>query len=270
MTLSAASKDEDFHGKLKRVDFAGAASLAVLVCSFMLTLDFLPKGFAWYYVLIPGLVSLFAAVVFYIIERRFAQEPILPIELITKRDALTPYLLAGFQNAAQFAAFYGSPIYFQVAASMTVSQAGLRLVPAVVGNATGGLLSGALISRTGRYKWMTIAAMLLSSSGYLLMMLRWRGTERWYESLYISFGGFGSGVLQSTTFVHLAASLPADDIAIAGTTLYLAQNLFLLIGIQIATTVLRSRVIADLDTGLFNEEGKQKVSPAHVYIRHSR
>ena len=39
------------------------------------------------------------------------------------------------------------PPYFQVTAKASVTSAGAHLVPAVVGNALGGLLSGAIIKR---------------------------------------------------------------------------------------------------------------------------
>ena len=92
------------------------------------------------------------------------------------------------------------------------------------------------------------------------MIIRWRGITNWYETMYIFLGGFGMGIIQSTSFIHLAASLPQNDIAIACTTLYLAQNVFLLIGIQIATTILRTIVRNELETNLMDFEGKAKVS----------
>ncbi|KPI41291.1 Vacuolar membrane amino acid uptake transporter fnx2 [Cyphellophora attinorum] len=246
----------DFYHKLRRVDFAGAISLAATISSFLLTLDFVANELEWYFILAPGLSFFVFAVAFYAIESRWAKEPVLPLGLITRRDAITPYLIGGFQIAAQFGAFYATPIYFQIAAASTVSQAGLRLVPAVVGNATGGILSGWLISKTGRYKLLTLLASIAASIGYLLMLIRWRGVTNWGESMYIFLGGFGSGIIQSTTFIHLAASLPQSDIAIAGTTLYLAQNLFLLVGIQSATTILHARVRNLLESSL--QDGPKK------------
>lgn len=246
--------------KIKRVDLAGAFALASTISALLLTLDFASKEAPWWQTLILALITLIFAGLFYIIERRWAKEPILPIELITKRAALTSYFIVGFQIAAQFGVFYTVPIYFQIAAGMSVSAAGLRLVPAVVGNATGGLLSGFIISKTGRYKLLTTFASAIACLGYLLITIRWTGHTKWFESIYIFFGGFGMGIIQSTTFIHLAASLEAADMAIAGTTLYLAQNIFVLVGIQSSTTVLRAKLRAGLDAGLQGVKNKQDVS----------
>jgi hypothetical protein len=66
--------------------------------------------------------------------------------------------------------------------------------------------------------------------------------------------------MQSTTFIHIAASLPASDMAIAGTTLYLSQSVFLLIGIQLATTMLHTRLTVGLDTALDRYTDKNEAS----------
>jgi hypothetical protein len=66
-------------------------------------------------------------------------------------------------------------------------------------------------------------------------------------------------IVHSTTFIHLAASLDQSEMAIAGTTLYLAQNVSVLIGIQIATTVLHERLRIGLDAGLEGVKHKSKV-----------
>lgn len=264
-TKSDALEDEaPLSQKVKRVDMLGAVVLALTISAFLIALDFATKDAPWYHVLVPALLAILFAATFYSVERWWATEPILPIELITKRAASTSYLVAGFQIAAQFGLFYSVPIYFQIASGTSVSAAGLRLVPAVVGNAVGGLLSGFIISKTGRYKLLTVFASIAASIGYLLVLMRWTGNTGWPESLYIFLGGFGSGIIQSTTFIHLAASLEANEMAIAGTTLYLAQNVFILVGIQLSTTVLHARLRTSLDAGLHGVKHKKKVSVSKI------
>jgi formate/nitrite transporter FocA (FNT family) len=42
---------------------------------------------------------------------------------------------------------FGIPIYFQVTQDASVASAGSRLIPAIIGNAVGGLLAGFTIKR---------------------------------------------------------------------------------------------------------------------------
>ena len=157
---------------------------------------------------------------------------------------------------------YSVPIYFQIATGASVTVAGAHLVPAVVGNATAGLLSGYIITKTGRYKTLTTIGSAVASLGYLLLIIRWKGQTGWVEGLYIFFGGFGAGTLQSTTFVHLAASLDHSEIAIAGTAHYLAGSIFILTGVQLSQTVVHTRLRVLLSSSLEGYKHKNRVCVA--------
>ena len=251
--------EESIGQKLKRIDFVGALSLASAISAFLLFLDFGSKAMPKSALIISGGTCAVAAVVFYLVEKYWANEPILPLRLIFGRAALTAYVLAGLQMCAQFGAFYSTPFYYQIATDSSVAKAGARLVPAVIGNASAGLLAGWYISRQGRYKWLTVSASIVASIGYLLICLRWRGSTNWFETAYIFGGGFGSGTIQATTFIHLAAHMDHADMAIAGTTLYLFQNLSVLVGIQVATTILHISLQSTLDKKLDGLENKAEV-----------
>ena len=114
---------------------------------------------------------------------------------------------------------FSVPLYFQITKGTSNTESGSHLVPAVVGNAVGGLLSGVVIkrcvalgvhwhimsqktgtnvetSRTGRYKLLVTLAVTCSSLSYLLLMLRWHGNTNWWESLYIIPGYVCPDLLQ--------------------------------------------------------------------------
>lgn len=256
------SKPEDeatFRQKLARVDFTGALVLMISIIGFLLTFQFVNEDLPTVYSVTAGIIFLVSIVLFYFIERRWVKEPIMDIELFTIQTTLTAYLLAGFQMSAQFGLYYSVPIYFQIITGSNVGQAGLRLVPSVVGNATAGLIAGYTISKTGRYKLFTILGNFGGWLGYLLVLLRWRGEIHPAEILYIFLGGFASGTNQSTTFIHLAANLDQSKMAIAGTTLYLIQNLFLLVGIQTSTALVHTRLRIGLDSELEGAKNKKQV-----------
>lgn len=129
-------------------------------------------------------------------------------------------------------------MYFQVVTGMSVAAAGSRLVLVVIGNTVGGLASGYIIKRTSRYKGLMITAVSLACTCYLLILLRWRtGSTAWYDTMWVILGGLGMGITQSTTFVHLAASLDRSEMAIAGTSWFLAQSVGLLVSANLFNMV---------------------------------
>jgi hypothetical protein len=93
---------------------------------------------------------------------------------------------------------------------------------------------------------------------YALLLLFWHGETNLWESLYITPGGFGSGIVLATTFVALAAGTDDSKMAIASTGLYLSANIGSLVGASLASTVLQTSLrkalkedlkgIADRDT----------------------
>ncbi len=141
----------------------------------------------------------------------------------------------------------------------SVASTGLGMLPAVVGNASGGIFAGVLISRNGRYRKLTVAGTIIAMIGYVLVLIRWNGSTRWWEVLYLLPAGFGTGIILSTTFVHLTASLEHDEVAIAATMLYCIQTMGLLIGVQVMTTVLHAELRMALDMALRGMEGRSKV-----------
>ena len=158
---------------------------------------------------------------------------------------------------------FAVPLYFQVTAKASSTVAGAHLFPAVFGNAIGGLISGAVIKRTGRYKALTLGATGVASLAYLLLILRWHGNTNWLESLYIFPGGFGTGIASSTLFISIQAALDPRFTAIAASTLYLASSIGMLGGMAGVSAVLQQSLRVNLNERLthleISEQKKWKV-----------
>ncbi len=90
-------------------------------------------------------------------------------------------------------------------------------------------------------------------------MLRWRGHTNLFESLYIIPGGFGTGVALSTTFIGLAAGVEPADIAIAGTGLYQAQNIGVVVGLSVVGSLLRTTLRPQLEEGLRDIKDMERI-----------
>lgn len=250
------------QSKRRRVDFLGSISLALTIVGFLLVLDLGGQKLPWsqpaIWIMFTSSVAL--GLLFLLIEGHVAREPIFPLQLLVHKDVMTAYLVAALQTAAQFCVMFTVPLYFQVTAKVSVTNAGARLVPAVFGNAVGGLCSGMIIKRTASYKLLTLAGTLSSSICYLLLIFRWHGNTSIWESLYIGPGGFGTGIVLATTFVALAAGVDEARMAIASTDLYLSMNIGGLIGASLASNVLQASLRTGLDSGLKNVQDRPTIT----------
>ncbi|KAI8663416.1 MFS domain-containing protein [Fusarium keratoplasticum] len=258
-TLEDDAEPQPAESKISRVDFAGAAMLVGTVLTGLLSLDFCTKhglGVAVYCLVGAFVLSLS---LFCTIEKYYAKEPILPLELIFKREVLTSYSIVCFQAAGQFGLLYTIPIYFQVIGRESIASSSSRIVPVVVGNAFGTITSQRLITKTQRYKGLTAFGNIVGLVGFSLIYLRWRGGTRWFDALLVALPGTGMGVIQSTTFVHLAASLDRSEIAIAGASWFLAQNIGVLMGASISTATINYALRHGLETLLRGVESRDEI-----------
>lgn len=282
MSLNADSsnlKDLTVRQKLARVDFVGFALLPSALIFAFIGLDLAGKFYPY---LSTGSLAAGATVLivaFYYVEVYQAEEPLIPMDLVARRDVYIPFLLIALQTAAQFIVSqrlptpsssiwlitrhpqitYTIPIYFQIVAGMSVTAAGSRIVFIVAGNALGGLLSGWFISRTGRYKVLIVWATILGIICYTLVLVRWHGASGLLDSSYLFLGGLGMRSTQSTTFVHLAVSLDAKDIAVAGTTWFLCQSAAMLVAANTFNMVHNLALMSMLNSALQGMHNKDEV-----------
>ncbi|KAG6991089.1 hypothetical protein G7Y79_00057g090710 [Physcia stellaris] len=260
-----ASFESDKHGsqlgKLRRIDFLGATSLALTIVGFLLVLDLGGQKVSWTNPLVWIILAIAAicGIIFIFNEAYIAREPIFPLRLLVRREVMAPYLMQALQNGAQFSVMYTVPLYFQITARTSVATAGAHLFPAVFGNAVAGLLSGYIIKRTASYKYLTIAGTTIATLGYLLLILFWRGNTSFWESLYITPGGFGMGTVFAATFVGLAAGVEESQMAIASTGLYLSTNLGTLTGMSVASKIMQASLRKGLKRSLVGFDGREVI-----------
>ncbi|KAF2683010.1 MFS general substrate transporter [Lentithecium fluviatile CBS 122367] len=257
--------DELKKSNLARIDVLGATFMVLTILSFLFPLEIGGDRLPWSHPVVLGLLGgacLFGAL-FVVTEARFAKEPIIPLILFRHKDVVLSLVIMICQTAAQVGLMIAIPLYFQVTSSASNTVAGAHLFPAVAGNAVGGILSGIVIKRTGRYKTLSLLALFTASIGYLLLILRWHGNTNWLESLYIFPGGFAMGVIQSTLFINVQAAIDPAHSAVAASSLYLASSVGMLIGMAGTSSVLQSTLKGALERKLtdagFADKEKWKI-----------
>ncbi|XMA11830.1 hypothetical protein WAI453_004621 [Rhynchosporium graminicola] len=226
--------------KIRRVDFVGAIFLALCIVSLLSALSLGGQNLPWSHPVVTGIGagSIALGCAFVAWEKYGAFEPVFPPSLLIQRDVATSYAITALQAAAQLVMMFSNPLYFRATQNSSNTLAGTHLFPAVLGNTLGGLLSGFYISRTGRYKPLSLLAALSSSLSYTLLILRWKGQcITWLDSFDIVPGGFGTGIAFSATFIALTASVKRRNIAVATSGLYLCSGLGFVLGVAGASSV---------------------------------
>lgn len=253
--------------RLKRIDFAGAFFLSSAILCLCLILDLggsrIPWTSLWIYILLGATL---ASIVCFVISARRVPEPIFPLELAAHFVVVTNYMIIFFQTTAQNALMVSVPIYFQVTAAATTSQAGAYLIPAFAGNTLGGLVAGVWIKRSGRFKSLTVLSPIFGLLCYLSLWLTWNGHTSPWLSVLIFPGGFAMGVLSSSAFVGLAAGVEEEDFAVITSGMFLFFNIGMIAGVSGGSAVFQDVLRASLNKILQGVDDGEEVSTAFGII----
>jgi EmrB/QacA subfamily drug resistance transporter len=114
------------------------------------------------------LAALVGIVLFILAEAR-AKEPIVPLHLFRNRTYTSSMLATFFASFAFFGAIIFLPRWFQFVHGFTPTWSGLAALPLMVGLIGSSIGSGLYVARTGRYKWLTVGAIVVMGVSTALM-----------------------------------------------------------------------------------------------------
>ena len=106
------------------------------------------------------LVGIVGTLLFILAESR-AKEPIVPLDLWKGRTYSASMVSTFFAAFAFFGAIVFLPRWFQVVEDFSPTNSGLAALPLMVGLIASSIVSGLVVSRTGRYKWLLVGAIAI-------------------------------------------------------------------------------------------------------------
>ena len=107
------------------------------------------------------------------------------------------------------------PLYLQIVKGKTPTEAGLLMLPLVLGIMTGSVLSGQVIARTGRYKIFPVVGTVLLTLGMLLLSRMDADTSLVVVDAYGLVFGLGLGCCMQTLVLAVQNAVPPQDMGVA-------------------------------------------------------
>lgn len=206
-----------------KVDYAGATLLAVLLTALILATDLGGSAYAWSSPLVLGLMAASVAALgaFVAVERR-AAEPVLPLRLFRNRSFWVTSSVGLVVGFALFGSVTYLPLYLQVAKAATPTASGLQMLPMMGGMLVTSILSGQLISRTGRYKVFPVVGTGVMTAGLFWLSHLRPETGAVEVSLMMLALGLGLGMVMQVLVVAVQNDVPYEDLGVAtsGVTLF--------------------------------------------------
>ncbi|MEZ4597322.1 MAG: MDR family MFS transporter [Chloroflexota bacterium] len=209
------------HGErpTRNLDYLGAAVFTVSV-SFLLVGLTNKASMDWSAVEVGGylLVALVTGVIFLFVESR-AAEPIVPIDLFRNRGYSVTILTTFLTAVGFFGAIIFLPRWFQFVREVSPTDSGLQTLALLAGLILSSIVSGALVSKTGRYKWIITVALAIMVVGLYLLTGLTASTELPELWVWMFITGLGIGPAFSVLTIVIQSVVPFERLGVATSNL---------------------------------------------------
>ncbi|MEV8592911.1 MFS transporter [Streptomyces sp. NPDC052012] len=217
-----------------RLDVLGCVLLAAGSTCLLLLTAWGGTEYAWGSRVILGLgAGAVAATVLFLVVERFAVEPLMPLRLFRDSVFNVTSLVGLVIGIALFGAASYLPTYLQMVDGASATESGLLMLPMMAGIVVASIVSGQLISHTGRYRLHPILGAALSVVGMWLLSRLDTDTPRLHYSIWMAVLGTGIGMVMPVLILAVQNSVRPADLGTATS----ANNYFRQIGGSVGAAV---------------------------------
>jgi EmrB/QacA subfamily drug resistance transporter len=243
LTVVAKSLHLPHNRRDHRLDFFGATMISVALVPLLVVAE---QGRSWGWLsgravscYVIGLIGLG---LFVLAEHRAGEDALIPIRFFRNRTFALTSASGIIIGMGMFGGISLLPLYLQIVRGASPTQAGLQLIPLTGGIMFGSILSGQLISRTGRYKIYPMIGSALMVVGMLLFHSIGADTPYWQVGIYMAVFGVGLGNLMQPLILAVQNAMPPRDIGVATSSATFFRQMGGTLGVAVFLSVLFSSV----------------------------
>jgi EmrB/QacA subfamily drug resistance transporter len=234
----------------RRLDASGAALLAGATAAFMLVCIWGGARYAW--TSAPILILVVAVALLsgtLIVRERLAADPIVPLRILATRTVAVASTVLFLATAALFAITVFVPLFLQTATGASPTQAGLLMVPMMIGITISTTFAGRSVERTGRYKRFPLAGLALMTASLALLAAVAGHPSRFAIGNGLVLFGLGFGMVTQILVVAVQNTVGKHDLGIAMATTTFFRGIGGAIGAAILGAVFAARAGAHATEG---------------------
>jgi EmrB/QacA subfamily drug resistance transporter len=230
-----------------KIDYLGSSLMTGSVVALILLLTWGGTTYAWGSATIISLavVTVVLFVAFIEVEKR-ATEPIIPLRLFANRQFTLVFCVLGIVGFSMFGALTFVPLFLQVVHGASPTSSGLQMVPIMAFLLTAAIVSGRLMTRTGRYRHFPIIGTGLTALALYLFSHLGVTTPFWHNAIYMAVLGTGLGLTMQMLLLAAQNSQPYADLGVATSTATFARSMGGSVGVAIFGAIFNGRLAANL------------------------
>jgi predicted MFS family arabinose efflux permease len=232
--------------RARSIDYLGSVVFAAALVPILIGLTN-KRTLEWNDPWVGGLIlvgTAFAALFVWVESR--ASEPILPLSLFRNRSISVSLIAVFLASFGFFGAIIFIPLWFQTVLGSSATQSGYQILPLLAGLIISSVVSGQVISRTGRYRWLIVVSMALVAVG-LALMTQLRGdtslSEMW---LWMVVAGMGIGPSLAAFTIVVQNAAPFAQLGAATGALTFFRQVGGTVGLAIGGTLFATALTSEL------------------------
>jgi EmrB/QacA subfamily drug resistance transporter len=251
------------------VDYLGAALLVAGVTSLLLVAAMGGHILPWRSTMLVGLtVGGVVLTALFVLRQVTAASPIIPLRLFRSRT-FTVVSAGGFiVGATMFGSIVFLPVFLQVVTGASATHAGLLMTPLMGGMIAASVVTGRLITRTGRYRIYPLAGTLLMTAALGLLATMDVTTTPLEAGLFMAALGTGLGMVMQNLILAAQNDAAAADLGVATATVNFTRALGGSVGTAVFGAImangLTTRLRGTLPTGIDVDPASLQGSPETI------
>ncbi|MBG9791055.1 MFS transporter [Paenibacillus dendritiformis] len=253
------------------IDYWGSIFLTTTIVPLLLAFSWAGDGagkYPWGSWQIIGLFSatLVSLIIFILVEMK-VKSPVLPLSLF-RNGIVTVSNLAGFVlNAGMMGAIIYVPFFVQGVKGISPTYSGYVTMPMSVVMILCTAFIGQFISKTGKYKKMAIAGLLIMTFGMVLLHFMTPETAIYITVIYMCIVGLGLGISMPVFSLTIQNAVEPKQLGVATASSQLFRSLGGTIGIAVMGTVMSSHMtskMTELGAASGASGGQMQIDPKYA------
>jgi len=202
---------------------------------------------AWTDASVGGFLALaLVGIVLFLLAEARAKEPIIPLGLFRIWTFSSSMIATFFAAFAFFGSIIFLPRWFQFVQGYSATASGYAALPLLAGLIGSSIISGQIVARTGRYKWLTVASLATMGVGAALMTQLTATTPVPVLWLWMFITGVGVGPTLTVFTIIVQNAVPFRELGVATSSLTFFRQIGGTIALAIAGTMFETAFTTQL------------------------
>ena len=246
-----------------RIDWWGAATVIIALVPLLLVAE---QGRTWGWDSLPAIACYIIGAVgiaaFILSEKLMGDDALIPLKLFRSATFSMATVLGVFIGFGMFGAMMTLPLYLQLVNGATPTESGFLILPMILGLMISSIVSGQLISRTGKYRLFPILGTGFMVAGFFWFSFASADKPVWFMMIGMLLIGLGLGQLMQTLTIASQNAVGPRDMGVATSSSTFFRQIGGTLGTAVIFSVLFTRIPQTLEAAFQNSDVQAGIAEA--------